>query len=314
MAGHHAGQSHRPVSMNTDGGSNLKRKRDDVRMNKMTIMEQLKQADAEGYAIPHFNYSDIWDMTAIVRAAEELHSPVILAGVPKVTNALTMDTVAAMAHSLADQASVPVYLHLDHSTQPQICKDACDRQFSMVMIDGSKESLACNIALTKDVVSYAHPKGIFVEGEIGKIKGNTEESQYADGDFLVQVPDAVELVQSTGVDILAVGIGTAHGFYKGKPEINFQRLAEVNEALSLPLVLHGGTGIPEEDVRKAIKNGINKVNVGTIIKYTYLSSVFETLKQVGPTIHTIDLMLPAVEAIKQEVKRWIRVCMSEGRA
>jgi len=168
--------------------------------------------------------------------------------------------------------------------------------------------------MTADVVSYAHPRGIFVEGEIGKIKGNTEESQYANGDFLVQVPDAVKLVQSTGVDILAVGIGTAHGFYQGKPEINFQRLAEVNEALSIPLVLHGGTGIPAEDVRKAIKNGINKVNVGTIIKYTYLSSVFETLKRVGPTIHTIDLMLPAVEAIKEEVKRWIAVCMSDGKA
>ena len=283
-------------------------------MTKISILEQLKQADAEGYAIPHFNYSDIWDMTAIVRAAEEMHSPVMLAGVPKVTNALTMDTVAAMAHSLADNAKVPVYLHLDHSTDPQICKDACDHHFDTVMIDGSKESLERNIEMTADVVSYAHPRGIFVEGEIGKIKGNTEESQYENGDFLVQVPDAVKLVQSTGVDILAVGIGTAHGFYQGKPEINFQRLAEVNEALSIPLVLHGGTGIPAEDVRKAIKNGINKVNVGTIIKYTYLSSVFETLKRVGPTIHTIDLMLPAVEAIKEEVKRWIAVCMSDGKA
>ena len=94
----------------------------------------------------------------------------------------------------------------------------------------------------------------------------------------------------------------------------FSLCPEVNEALSIPLVLHGGTGIPAEDVRKAIKNGINKVNVGTIIKYTYLSSVFETLKRVGPTIHTIDLMLPAVEAIKEEVKRWIAVCMSDGKA
>ena len=199
-------------------------------MTKISILEQLKQADAEGYAIPHFNYSDIWDMTAIVRAAEEMHSPVMLAGVPK-------DTVAAMAHSLADNAKVPVYLHLDHSTDPQICKDACDHHFDTVMIDGSKESLERNIEMTADVVSYAHPRGIFVEGEIGKIKGNTEESQYANGDFLVQVPDAVKLVQSTGVDILAVGIGTAHGFYQGKPEINFQRLAEVEEASALG---HGG--------------------------------------------------------------------------
>lgn len=283
-------------------------------MSKLTIMEQLYKADREGYAVPHFNYSDIWDMTAIVRAAEEMESPVILAGVPKVTNALGMDVVAAMAHALADGAKVPVYLHLDHSTDPRICKDACDHHFSSVMIDGSKESLEKNIEMVKDVVSYAHPRHIFVEGEIGKIKGNTEESQYSSGDFLVQVPEAVELVEKSQVDILAVGIGTAHGFYKGKPEINFQRLSEVNEALQLPLVLHGGTGIPEEDVRRAIKSGINKVNVGTIIKYTYLSSVFHTLQEVGPTIHTIDLMLPAVDAIKEEVKRWIRVCMSEHKA
>lgn len=283
-------------------------------MDKLTIMEQLKRADEGKYAIPHFNYSDIWDMTAIVKAAEEMHSPVILAGVPKVTNALGMKVVGALARTMAENASVPVYLHLDHSQDVGICKDACDEQFSTVMIDGSKESLERNIQMVKEVAAYAHPRGVFVEGEIGKIKGNTEESQYTNGDFLVQVPDAVKLVQETGVDILAVGIGTAHGFYKGKPEINFRRLAEVNEALDLPLVLHGGTGIPEEDVRKAIQNGINKVNVGTIIKYTYLSNVQETLNREGSTIHTIDLMLPAVEAIKKEVKRWIQVCMSENKA
>lgn len=277
-------------------------------------MEQFKRADEGKYAIPHFNYSDIWDMTAIVKAAEEMHSPVILAGVPKVTNALGMEVVAATARTMAERASVPVYLHLDHSTDVNICKAACEEKFSTVMIDGSKESLEDNIRMVQEVVSYAHPRNIYVEGEIGKIKGNTEESQYTNGDFLVQVDDAVKLVKETDVDILAVGIGTAHGFYKGKPEINFKRLAEVNEALNLPLVLHGGTGIPEEDVRKAIKNGINKVNVGTIVKYTYLSNVQETLNREGPTIHTIDLMLPAVEAIKEEVKRWIKVCMSDNKA
>lgn len=283
-------------------------------MGKMTVMEQLKRADEEHYAVPHFNYSDIWDMTAIVKAAEEMHAPVILAGVPKVTNALGMKVIGATARAMAENAKVPVYLHLDHSTDVQICKDACEEKFSTVMIDGSKESLEKNIEMVREVVQFAHPREIYVEGEIGKIKGNTEESQYINGDFLVQVEDAVKLVESTHVDILAVGIGTAHGFYVGKPEINFQRLAEVNEALDLPLVLHGGTGIPEKDVRKAIQNGINKVNVGTIIKYTYLNSVLDTLKRTGPTIHTIDLMLPAVEAIKEEVKRWIKVCMAENKA
>ncbi len=283
-------------------------------MSKLSIMEQLKLADEGGYAIPHFNYSDIWDMTAIVRAAEEEHSPVILAGVPKVTNALSIELIGAMGRVMMETAKVPVYHHLDHSNDTSICKAAVDQGYATVMIDGSKETLECNIEMVKDVVNYAHPKGIQVEGEIGKIKGNNAEGRYDGGDFLVKVSEAVKLVESTDVDILAVGIGTAHGFYEGKPEINFKRLQEVNEALSLPLVLHGGTGIPEEDVRRAIKCGINKVNVGTIIKYTYLSHVQSLLNQKGPAIHTIDLMLPVVEEIKEEVKRWIRVCMSNGKA
>ena len=131
-----------------------------------------------------------------------------------------------------------------------------------------------------------------------------------------RVDEAAELVEQSGVDILAVGIGTAHGFYQGKPELNFERLRQVNEAIDIPLVLHGGTGIPQEDVREAIRLGVNKVNVGTIIKYVYLSNVQKMLNEnpKGPSIHTIDLMLPAVEAIKAEVKRWIRVCMSNGKA
>lgn len=283
-------------------------------MKQLTMMEQFKKADEGGYAIPHFNFSDIWDLEAIIKGAEEMHSPVIVACLPKVNEALGMHTVQAMAKSVADTATVPVYLHLDHCTDVAFSQAACDEHFSTVMLDGSKECLDENIRRVKAVVTYAHPRGVFVEGEIGMIKGRTEEGVYTEDDFLVHVDDAVKLVQETGVDSLAVGIGTAHGFYQGKPEINFKRLAEVNEALDIPLVLHGGTGIPEEDVRKAIRNGINKVNVGTIIKYTYLSTVKEVLDREGPTIYTTDLMRPATAAIKEEVKRWIKACMSEGKA
>ena len=285
-------------------------------MNKPSIMEQLRRAEKEHYAIPHFNYSDIWDMTAIVLAAEEERSPVFLAGVQKVTDAIGLPMIGAMGRVKMETASVPVYHHLDHANNVAICKSAVDEQFATVMIDGSKESLARNIAMTREVVDYAHPKGVFVEGEIGKVMGNNDEGKFDGGDFLATVPEAVELVQSTGVDILAVGIGTAHGFYKGKPQINFQRLSEIRDAVSTPLVLHGGTGIPAEDVQETIRRGISKVNVGTIVKYVYLSSVQKTLNEnpLGPSIHTIDLMLPAVQAIKEEVKQWIRICMSSGKA
>ena len=128
------------------------------------------------------------------------------------------------------------------------------------------------------------------------------------------VEDAVELAEKSGLDILAVGIGTAHGFYQGKPEINFKRLAEVNEAISIPLVLHGGTGIPEEDVRKAIKNGINKVNVGTQIRFVMWDATFKYMQANGVNIHTIDLMEDARKAVKEVAKTWIKVCMADGKA
>ena len=149
---------------------------------------------------------------------------------------------------------------------------AIDNNYPSVMIDASKYSLEENIGMVKKVVEYARPKGVHVEAELGKIKGKGIEGDFKGGDFLINVEEAITLVKETGVDSLAVGIGTAHGFYEGKPEINFKRLAEVNAAVNIPLVLHGGTGIPEEDIRKAIKNGINKVNVGTIIHCTYMNN------------------------------------------
>ena len=284
-------------------------------MEKLTIMEQFKKADEGGYAVPHFNFSDIWDLEAIVRAAEEMRSPVIVASNMKCASIHRPSVIAGMEKAIAARASVPVYLHLDHSTTVDLCKEAVDAGYDTVMIDGSKLSLEENIACTKAVADYAHKTGrTFVEGEIGKIKGNTEEAQYKDGDFLVQVPDAVELVSKSGVDFLAVGIGTAHGFYQGKPEINFDRLAEVNAALDLPLVLHGGTGIPEEDVRKAIANGINKVNVGTIIYHTNVVTIFKTIQEHDTNMHTLDLMPESQKAIMEVVKGWIKVCMSDGKA
>ena len=129
----------------------------------------------------------------------------------------------------------------------------------------------------------------------------------------MQVSDAIALVEKTGVDSLAIGIGTAHGFYPGKPEINFKRLSEVNEAISIPLVLHGGTGIPEEDVRRAIKGGINKVNVGTEIRYTYMSQAHKAISERGPATHTVEIMQDVRKAIKEVVKKWIRICLADGK-
>ena len=283
-------------------------------MEKLTIMEQFQKADEGGYAVPHFNFSDIWDLTAIIKAAEEMQSPVIVASNRKCAATHSCSVIAAMEKAMAAKASVPVYLHLDHSLTVEQCREAVDAGYDTVMIDGSMLSLEENIAITKEVVDYAHRHGTFVEGEIGRLKGNNDESTFDGGDYLVQVPQAVEYARGSGVDFLAVGVGTAHGFYKGKPEINFKRLGEVNEALSLPLVLHDGTGIPEEDVRRAIKNGINKMNVGTIIYHTNVVTIYKTIQEHDTNMHTLDLMPESMKAIREVVKGWIKVCMSEGKA
>ena len=277
------------------------------------LLPLLKQAQAETYAIPAFNYADIWELEAIVEAAEQERSPVMVASIPKIVDAHGCHVCAAMAKSLADAASVPVIVHLDHSVSAEMCARAVDCGYDSVMIDGSKLSLEDNIAVVKEVVAYAHDKGVCVEGEIGQIMGRGYEGNYEGGDYLVQVPDAVALVEATGVDSLAVGIGTAHGFYKGTPKLNFQRLQEVRDALNTPLVLHGGTGIPVEDVQHAIRLGMCKVNVGTAIWYAHMEALDKIFKEKG-IIHTADANSMAKAAVKEVAVNAIRMCMSNGKA
>lgn len=282
--------------------------------NGEVLKKMLRDADQGGYAVPMFDYSDLWDQMAVLEAAEELHAPVMFASLPIGVNEIGLEMLGAMGVVSMKKASVPAIHHLDHATDVQMCCKAIDNGYPSVMIDASKAELETNISYTKAVVDYAHARGAVVEAEIGKIKGRGYEGNYEGDDFLVKVEDAVQLVRETGVDSLAIGIGTAHGFYQGKPEINFKRLEEVNQALDIPLVLHGGTGIPEEDVRRAIRGGINKVNVGTQIRCTYMDTARKVIEQRGYTTHTVEIMKEVKEAIKDVAKTWIRVCMADGKA
>lgn len=278
------------------------------------IGEILAAADAGGFAVPAFNYSDIWDFLGIVEAAEKLAAPIFISSNQRVVTDIGIELCGAFGTAAIRKARVPLIHHLDHSNKPDLCRAAVDNGYPSVMIDASSRPLSENIAVVRDVVSYAHPRGVFVEGEVGRIKGAGVEGVFKGDDFLARVDEVARFVQESGVDSLAVGIGTAHGFYQGKPEIHFDRLAEINAAVSLPLVLHGGTGIPEEDVRKAIRNGINKVNVGTIIHCTYMNTVRRELIARGENPYTLDVMKPARAAVREEVKKWIRICMADGKA
>lgn len=283
-------------------------------MQKQTLKELLKKANQGGYAIPSFNYSDIWDFLAIIEAAEEEEAPVMIASNPLVVDQIGIELCGAFGKAAMEKAKIPLIHHLDHSLKVEMCRDAVNNGYPSVMIDASKYSLEENIRMVKEVVGFSHPKGVHVEAELGRIKGKGIEGDFMGGDFLVQVDEAITLVKETGVDSLAIGIGTAHGFYKGKPEINFERLAEVNDAVDISLVLHGGTGISEEDIRKAIKNGINKVNVGTIIHCTYMNSLREELMKRGLNTYMLDVIKPVKEKIKEVVKVWIRRCMVNKKA
>ena len=283
-------------------------------MGNITLKEVIQKADKGGYAIPSFNYSDIWDFLAIVEAAEEENAPIMIASNPLVVDAIGVELCGAIGTAAMAKAKIPLFHHLDHSFKVEMCKAAIDNGYPSVMIDASKYSLEENIKMVNEVVEYAKAKKVHVEAELGKIKGSGIEGNFAGGDFLIQVDEAVELAKRTGVDSLAVGIGTAHGFYEGKPEINFDRLKEVNDAINTPLVLHGGSGIPEADIKMAIKNGINKVNVGTIVHCTYMNNMREELIRRGENPYTLEVVPPVKEKIKEVVKEWIRVCMANGKA
>jgi len=283
-------------------------------MDRSSARKLLERADAEGFAIPAFNYSDIWDFLAIVEAAEQLRAPVFVASHQRVAAEIGVELCGALGKAAMLKASVPLIHHLDHCIEPQLCLQASDHGYPSVMLDASMHPLPINIRMVRRVVEYAHARNVLVEGEVGRIRGAGAEGRFEGEDFLARVEDVERFVAETGVDSLAVGIGTAHGFYQGRPEIRFDRLREINAAVRTPLVLHGGTGIPSEDIRRAIQEGINKVNVGTIIHCTYMNAVRAELQRRGENAYTIEVMQPVRAAIREEVKKWIVSCQAAGKA
>lgn len=290
-----------------------------------TLKGLLEKARTERYAIPHFNYSDVWDFMAIVEAAEEAEAPVIVAAIPRVINGIGRSLCASLGSIGMAGSRVPAVHHLDHATNAEYCFWAIDAGYPSVMIDASMCSLEENIKVTKQVVEYAHKRGVHVEAEIGQVPaGKDAGAELSAGDApantatlkdqLVNPEEAAELVKQSGVDSLAIGIGTAHGFYKSTPKIDYERLAKVRSLVDIPLVLHGGTGIPEEAVQRAIREGIAKVNIGTIIRSVYLTNLGEAIKNMDPAEHTVDIQAAIRPKVKAEIKDWIRICMAAGKA
>lgn len=272
--------------------------------------EMILEARRGGYAVPAFNAENLEMVQAIIEAAEEARSPVMIQTTPSTVKYITLRQAVAMVKADAEVATVPVSLHLDHCESYEAVAAAIDAGYSSVMIDASKLPYEENIAVTQKVVAKAKPLGITVESELGTVggkeDGHSAEIAYTDPD------EALDFFTRTGIDIFAIAIGTAHGFYKGEPKLNFELLAKIKDMIDCPLVLHGGSGIPDEMIKRTIELGINKVNYATELRAAATKAVRAALVDEA-IIDPKKYMGKARDAVRELCLHKIDVCGSRGK-
>lgn len=243
----------------------------------VTSKELFERSREKNFALPSANYVDQLSASAHVEVAEELGLPLILAFAQAHQQFCPYDDAITIGKYYAQKAKVPVVLHLDHGTDRDFIFKAVDTGFKSVMIDASFESFDENVRRTKEIVDYAHTKGVVVEAEIGHVGGGDEyENQTDSNNIYTTVEDAKKFCELTNVDSLAISIGTAHGTYKGTPTIDFGRLAEIRNAIDVPLVLHGGSSSGDENLNRCAVGGISKINIYTDFTIAAYNAVQET--------------------------------------
>ena len=285
-------------------------------MPLVSMTEMLKKANAESYAVGQFNLNNLEFTQAILQAAEAEKSPVILGvseGAARYMGGFK--TVVKMVEGLMEdyKTTVPVAIHLDHGSSYEKCKEAIDAGFTSVMIDASHGPFEENIEITSKVVEYAHSKGVSVEAELGVV-GGQEDDVVADGVIYADPKECEELVQRTGIDCLAPALGSVHGPYKGEPNLGFKEMEEINKTAGVPLVLHGGTGIPTKDIQKAISFGTAKVNVNTENQIASAKVVRQVLAEKPNEYDPRKYLGPARDAIKETVIGNMREFGSSNKA
>jgi fructose-bisphosphate aldolase class II len=303
----------------------------------VTNKEILLSAMRQSYAVGAFNISNLETFQAIVEAAKEEHSPLIIAVTPSTIKYAGLNNIVSLVMTTAKQMPLPVSLHLDHGKDVETIKMCIKAGFTSVMIDGSHLKFEENIALTKKVVELAQEKGISVEAELGRLAGIEETTVEEREAFLTDPEAAREFVDRTEVDALAVAIGTSHGAYKfkGEPKLDFERLKAIKEKLGIPLVLHGASsvpqdiiekanrygaklkgarGVPEEHIRKAISLGISKINIDTDLRLAFTATVRETLAISPEIFDPRKILSPARQAMKEVVKAKMRLFGSSHKA
>lgn len=279
----------------------------------VTSEEMLKNAQAGNYAVGAFNAENMEMVKAIIAAAEELRAPVMIQTTPSTVKYGSLETFYGMVAADAKKASVPVCLHLDHGNSFELAVRAIQAGYTSVMIDGSQEDFEGNIAVSKKVADVANALGIPVEAELGKV-GGKEDDLEADADTNTDPKEAKEFVERTGVTSLAIAIGTAHGFYSGTPVLDKERVSQIRELVSVPLVLHGASGLSDEEVRECVRRGICKVNFATELRKAYTDACKKLLEEKPETFDPKKLGIVGIEAVKELVKGRMIVCGCDGKA
>ncbi len=278
-------------------------------------MEMINKARENKVAIAAFNVHNLETIQAVVEAAAEERAPVIIQTTPGTLKHAGISYVAACVKAASELYDIPIALHLDHCPSYSTIVKCIQSGYTSVMIDGSHLPYEKNVTLVSKVVEMAHYAGVAVEGELGRIGGTEDDMTIDEREAALTVPEeALSFVEATGVDILAVAIGTAHGEYKGEPKLDFKRLMSIKELVDVPLVLHGASGIPDESIRKAIANGICKINIATELKVAMAHAIQEIFQRNPKENDPRKYMGAAKVAVKEVVRQKIRLCGCDGLA
>lgn len=274
------------------------------------LKELLADAKEKSYAVGAFNCPNLESVLAIIGAAEELQCPVILNHAEVHNTLIPIETIAPVMLDFAKKASVPVCVHLDHGTTFEMCIKAIRLGFTSIMYDASGAEYEANVAHTEEMVRIAHACGVSVEAELGHILTSENSGQPENPDDIYTSPaSARDFVERTGVDALAIAFGTAHGIYKVKPVLDLDRILKIKEAVDIPFVMHGGSGLSETEFRAAIKNGITKINYYTYMTLAGGQEVIRKLsgKTSEDTVFFHDISLWAADAMKANVREAMRI-------
>jgi tagatose bisphosphate family class II aldolase len=275
----------------------------------------LDKAREKGIAIAAFNVHNLETIQAVVEGAAEEKSPVIIQTTPGTLKHAGIPYVAACVKEAGRLYDIPIALHVDHCPSYQTIVQCIQHGYTSVMIDGSMLPYDENVALVKKVVETAHYAGVAVEGELGRIGGTEDDMVVEDENAFFTVPsEAKTFVEDTGIDFLAVAIGTAHGIYKGEPKLQFERLSEIRKTVDVPLVLHGASGVPEASIKEAIRRGITKINIATELKIPMAEAIKRSFADNPRENDPRNYMGAAKKAVKKAVREKIQMCGSSGFA